>query len=103
PYMLGLRSAMPSHSSDRSHRLMPIEGSPPDLFAPPAGCAYAARCPHAMRVCSARDPEPFALGSGHSARCWLHHPSAPRPAGLHYRDGAAPAAAHNGQNPDSPA
>ena len=84
PYMLGLRAAMPSSTSDRSHRLLPIEGSPPDLFSPPTGCAYAARCPHAMRVCSTSDPAPTELGNGHVARCWLHNAHAPRVAALDY-------------------
>ena len=77
PYMLGLRAAMPSNTSDRAHRLLPIDGSPPDLFSPPTGCAYAARCPHAMRICSTRDPEAFTVGDGHTARCWLHDAKAP--------------------------
>ena len=89
PYMLGLRAAMPSNSSDRRHRLLPIEGSPPDLFSPPTGCAYAARCPHAMRICSTTDPGAFSLGGGHTARCWLHGDKAPRVPQLAYA-GAAP-------------
>jgi oligopeptide/dipeptide ABC transporter ATP-binding protein len=78
PYTLGLKQAMPSNHRDVTQRLLPIEGSPPDLFAPPAGCAYAARCPHAMQVCQARAPEIFAAGQGHASRCWLQHPLAPR-------------------------
>ena len=54
PYTLGLRDAMPSSTSSRAHRLQPIEGSPPDLFAPPVGCGYFARCPHAMQICRRR-------------------------------------------------
>lgn len=73
PYTVGLRAAMPSNDPKAEHRLMPIEGSPPDLFSPPEGCAYAARCPHAMRICSAFEPEAFVVGEGHSGRCWLHH------------------------------
>jgi oligopeptide/dipeptide ABC transporter ATP-binding protein len=80
PYTLGLKQAMPSNHRDVTQRLLPIEGSPPDLFAPPAGCAYAARCPHAMQVCQARAPEIFAAGQGHVSRCWLQHPLAPRTA-----------------------
>jgi oligopeptide/dipeptide ABC transporter ATP-binding protein len=78
PYTLGLRDAMPSNDPGSSRRLMPIEGSPPDLFHPPKGCAYAARCPYAMRVCRDNDPGPFHQAPQHFARCWLHHPTAPR-------------------------
>jgi len=77
PYTVGLRAAMPSNEPGRMHRLMPIDGSPPDLFSPPTGCAYAARCPHAMRICGERDPAPFWLGPDHFGRCWLHHAAIP--------------------------
>ena len=79
PYTLGLKAAMPSNRTDAKQELTPIDGSPPDLFAPPAGCGYFARCPHAMRACEANHPPTFALASPpaeeseHHARCWLHH------------------------------
>ncbi len=78
PYTLGLRDAMPTNSSNRAHRLQPIDGSPPDLFAPPAGCAYFARCPHAMQICHTERPPSFALDNHHASRCWLHHEAAHR-------------------------
>lgn len=74
PYTLGLKQAMPSNRSDALHQLRPIPGSPPDLFSPPAGCAYSARCPWAMRICESENPPPFAVGEGHHSRCWLQHP-----------------------------
>ena len=73
PYTLGLRAAMPSNRDDAAQELTPIDGSPPDLFAPPAGCGYFARCPHAMRACETEHPRAFDLGEQHRARCWLHH------------------------------
>ena len=78
PYTLGLRAAMPNNDPARAHELMPIEGSPPDLFHPPAGCAYSPRCPHAMRVCNTRDPGPYNMTEQHFTRCWQHHDSAPK-------------------------
>ena len=45
PYTLGLKAAMPTNRSDAEQTLTPIDGSPPDLFAPPPGCGYFARCP----------------------------------------------------------
>jgi oligopeptide/dipeptide ABC transporter ATP-binding protein len=76
PYMLGLKQSMPQRT-ERSHgRLEPIEGSPPDLFSPPPGCAYAERCPWAMVGCVAHDPPLWEVAPGHAARCWLHHASA---------------------------
>ena len=93
PYTLGLRAAMPINDRNAATRLTPIDGSPPDLFHPPAGCGYFARCPHAMKVCEGNEPESFTLGVGegveegdeHSARCWQHHETAPvRIEGLYY-------------------
>ncbi len=82
PYTVGLRAAMPSNNPDAQHRLLPIEGSPPDLFSPPTGCAYAARCPHAMRICSTDEPAPFVVGKDHYGKCWLHHEKAAGGAGM---------------------
>ena len=87
PYTLGLRAAMPTNNADVEQVLNPIDGSPPDLFAPPQGCAYNARCPHAMRVCGPNAPNTFHLSNSHDARCWLHHPQAEqRIESIHYRD-----------------
>jgi peptide/nickel transport system ATP-binding protein len=44
----------------------------PDLFNPPAGCRFAARCPHAMDICRTAAPEWTDLGGGHRVRCFLH-------------------------------
>lgn len=71
PYTQGLRRAMPGPRTDAEHELVSIAGSPPDLFAPPPGCAYCARCPHAMQICAVEDPPPFAVSDQHYARCWL--------------------------------
>jgi|TARA_B110000196_G_scaffold319990_1_gene339927 oligopeptide/dipeptide ABC transporter ATP-binding protein len=77
PYTLGLKHAMPSNKANRGKQLVPIHGSPPDLFAPPAGCGYYARCPYAMKTCESDAPEVFALGDDHYSKCWLQHPDAP--------------------------
>jgi oligopeptide/dipeptide ABC transporter ATP-binding protein len=78
PYTLGLRHAMPTNIEGTDRRLMPIDGSPPDLFKPPPGCGYYARCPYAMRVCEKHNPEEFTISGQHFARCWLQHSSAPK-------------------------
>ena len=85
PYTLGLRAAMPSNRTDAAQDLKPIDGSPPDLFAPPAGCGYFARCPHAMRACETEHPTAFAVGERHRSRCWLHHQDCDADAGEVYR------------------
>ncbi len=79
PYTVGLRAAMPSNMGDHDKQLMPILGSPPDLFHPPKGCGYYARCPYAMKVCKEDMPPEFIIGGDerHLTRCWLQHDEAP--------------------------
>ena len=83
PYTLGLRAAMPSNTHDRDKSLTPILGSPPDLFHPPKGCGYFARCPHAMRACRHHLPAVTQVASEHHTMCWLQHPEAPKVEELH--------------------
>lgn len=78
PYSEGLRMAMPQNDERINKRLRPIEGSPPDLFSPPTGCGYYARCPYAMKVCEKNDPIKFSVNQNHSSFCWLNHKNAPK-------------------------
>lgn len=79
PYTLGLKDAMPSNQANRDKELRPIGGSPPDLFDPPKGCGYFARCPYAMKLCEDEQPGDFRLNAetAHRAKCWLQHEQAP--------------------------
>lgn len=72
PYTLGLQAALPRAAEGHRSALRPIEGSPPDLFDPPPGCAYFARCPNAMRICASVTPTLDGVGGGQLSRCWLH-------------------------------
>lgn len=78
PYTWGLLRSIPRLDQDKESDLVPIPGTPPDLFAPPKGCAFAARCPYAMKACVEADPEHTKLSETHSAACWLLHPDAPK-------------------------
>ena len=90
PYTLGLRGAMPTNNREGNQTLIPIDGSPPDLFQPPAGCGYCARCPHAMKICQSDAPAIATMSSEHWSRCWLHDSDNPnRPASLHFAAGAS--------------
>ena len=85
PYTQGLRRAMPTNnkSTEAEQTLVAIDGSPPDLFNPPRGCAYHPRCPYAMQVCAQQAPPTSTLGPAHQTQCWLHHDmAAPLPDGL---------------------
>jgi len=78
PYTWGLLRSVPRLDKSADEELVPIPGSPPDLFAPPVGCAFAARCPYAMGICMEKDPEHTHISGQHSAACWLLHPDAPK-------------------------
>ena len=55
PYTQGLLEAFPSIRGENM-RLVGIPGHPPDLLRPPAGCRFAARCPHAHERCAIAPP-----------------------------------------------
>ena len=77
PYTWGVLQSIPPEDTSSREPLHPILGSPPDLFNPPKGCPFAARCPFAMKACSAAYPKTYALeGEGHWCSCWLYHPKA---------------------------
>lgn len=85
PYTWGLLKSVPRLDAENKEDLIPIIGTPPDLFAPPVGCAFAARCAYSMEVCYETQPDHMECGKGHSAACWLLHPDAPkveRPVGI---------------------
>jgi oligopeptide transport system ATP-binding protein len=68
-------NSAPRLDSEEKYRLVPIDGSPPDLLQSPAGCRFAPRCRHAMRICREVEPPLVTIGEGHQARCFLHHPA----------------------------
>ena len=78
PYTWGLLDCIPRLDQDRTQVLTPIMGTPPDLIAPPKGCAFASRCKHCMRICREQQPETTTVEGQHSAACWLLHPDAPK-------------------------
>ena len=77
PYTLGLLASIPSLEQDRSRRLKPIPGSPPDMTRPPAGCPFAPRCPYARVICGQELPPVTEISEGHKSRCWLLDAEAP--------------------------
>ncbi|WP_077330366.1 ABC transporter ATP-binding protein [Virgibacillus siamensis] len=76
PYSWGLLSSMPRLHEKRDD-LMTIAGTPPDLSDPPKGCPFAARCPHAMKVCTEHMPEHTKVSETQTAACWLLDERAP--------------------------
>ncbi|WP_409405059.1 ABC transporter ATP-binding protein [Priestia megaterium] len=70
PYTKGLLLSVPRLDLYESE-LVPIAGSPPDLFAPPSGCSFAPRCPYVMEVCDRMYPTSTKLKESHQVHCWL--------------------------------
>ena len=68
-YTKGLIRSIP-HISEKHERLVPIAGSPVDLLNLPKGCAFAARCDHAMKICLEQPPEEVRVNDFHIAACW---------------------------------
>ncbi len=82
PYTVGLLKSVPRMDCAKE-RLIPIPGSPPDLLAPPKGCPFSTRCPHAMQICLEEAPPVFQVEENHTSACWLLHEDAPGMEGYH--------------------
>jgi oligopeptide transport system ATP-binding protein len=78
PYTLGLLNSMPHMEMDKSQKLSPIPGSPPDMLHPPPGCPFAPRCSFVRNICLAKTPPYYHAGENHEAMCWLHDTNAPK-------------------------
>src|ERR1700694_3911283 len=71
PYTQLLLSAAPD--PDRAQQpVLAGRGAPPSLLAPPSGCRFHPRCPHAMDVCTRKAPPSITVAADHIAACWLH-------------------------------
>ena len=78
PYTWGVLQSIPPEDTSSREPLHPILGTPPDLLNPPSGCPFAARCPYAMKACTALYPPAYTqAGEKHIASCWLYHAKAP--------------------------
>lgn len=82
PYTIGLMQSVPRPKTGYKKRLVPIEGSPPDLLKPPSGCPFSPRCKYAMEVCLKEVPPLYEINDSQSAACWLHDKAAPDVEGI---------------------
>ncbi|GGK18011.1 dipeptide transport ATP-binding protein DppD [Caldalkalibacillus thermarum] len=71
PYTKGLLQSIPRLDQSRHKPLIPIPGTPPDLFAPPPGCPFVDRCPYALEVCKHYEPPVTDVTRSHRVSCWL--------------------------------
>jgi peptide/nickel transport system ATP-binding protein len=71
PYTWGLLDSMPTIER-RLTALVPIEGSPPSLLAPPSGCPFHPRCRFRFEPCPVdRPPLLSPVPEAHPDACWL--------------------------------
>jgi peptide/nickel transport system ATP-binding protein len=68
PYARGLLAAVPRLDRGRSAKLATIDGAPPNLLAPPAGCRFRPRCRFAIEKCH-EVPPLAAVEPGHLVSC----------------------------------
>jgi len=72
PYTSHLISSLP-----RIGRTAPgkgLEGAPPNLADPPAGCRFHPRCPLAMDICRRSNPPLVEVAAGHRIACFAVTP-----------------------------
>jgi peptide/nickel transport system ATP-binding protein len=77
PYTVALLKAIPKLDMNSDERLISIDGTPPDLVAPPKGCAFAPRCKYCMPICKKKIPDITDVSDTHKTMCWLNHEYAP--------------------------
>jgi peptide/nickel transport system ATP-binding protein/oligopeptide transport system ATP-binding protein len=70
PYTVGLLGSVPRMDEPRKLRLRSIEGQPPDMVCPPAGCAFAERCAYRRDgQCEKLDFKIVEVAPGHFTSC----------------------------------
>jgi peptide/nickel transport system ATP-binding protein len=69
PYAIGLMRSIPRLDLPRGTKLETIEGLPPDLRSPSAGCRFAPRCPYRLDACVQQDVRLEPIGPGHLTAC----------------------------------
>ncbi|TAK35380.1 MAG: ABC transporter ATP-binding protein [Chloroflexota bacterium] len=72
PYTIGLMKSVPRLDEKRNDKLFVIDGLPPDLIDPPAGCQFSPRCRYSVDKCLERAPELVSVCAGHHVACWAN-------------------------------
>jgi oligopeptide transport system ATP-binding protein len=89
PYTQALLSAIPVPEPQLRRRRMLLAGDVPSPIAPPPGCRFHTRCPHARPHCAQESP-PLVDEGGHGVACHYWREIAP-PASLAAAAAATPA------------
>ncbi|MGQ9858126.1 MAG: ABC transporter ATP-binding protein [Thermodesulfobacteriota bacterium] len=73
PYTRSLRASILLPDPKRPWQPSPLEGDVPSATAPPSGCHFHPRCPHALESCTLHRPELVQVGDEHWVACWLNN------------------------------
>jgi oligopeptide/dipeptide ABC transporter ATP-binding protein len=72
PYTVGLLHSVPVLGRKGQQNLEPIKGMVPMPTDVIRGCAFAPRCPHAMKICHEQQPVLREVQPGQQTACWLY-------------------------------
>jgi peptide/nickel transport system ATP-binding protein len=80
PYTQALLSAVPVPEPGAARTRIVLKGDVPSPIAPPSGCRFHTRCPHAFDRCRTEEPGLDPVGRGHFAACHLNEAAAAKAA-----------------------
>jgi oligopeptide/dipeptide ABC transporter ATP-binding protein len=70
PYTIGLLNSVPRMDLPRGQKLIPIDGSPPDLTRLDDGCSYRPRCKWRIDRCDKEFPPLARINETQLSACW---------------------------------
>jgi oligopeptide/dipeptide ABC transporter ATP-binding protein len=70
PYTLALLKSVPRMDRQRSEKLDPVDGQPPDLTKLDQGCSFRPRCRFTTDECAKSFPALEEVGPGHTSACF---------------------------------
>jgi len=71
PYTQALLASIPVPNPRLRRPRMRLTGDVPSALAPPSGCRFHTRCPHATELCRREEPPMIEAAIGHAVAC--HH------------------------------